>query len=189
MEVCVVAGPGNGQELMDSLVGIPGLRVRAAKAAGDVGECDVILTPRGPSRSFSAWYQEDPLGKEVVATYQQGTPWVALCGSALPLCAAFGPGCGGIEPQSLIAAKGTNDRLYGQRDVESADGKHLPFHFTSAPSFQAQGESEVIGRTDGEGSVLRDAELLISAGLPLTHDGWLFLFESVGFPLAGAKSG
>lgn len=188
MQVCVVPGPGNGQELVDSIVTVPGVRVRAAHTREEIGTCDVIVTPRGPSRSFSAWYRDDPLGRAVLDAYQAGTPWVALCGSALPLVARFGSGCGGIEAQSLIAAKGTNDRFFGQRDVLTPDGQKLPFHYTSAPSFEADGETEVLGRTDGEASVLREADLVITAGFPLTQDGWIFLFESVGYPLAGART-
>lgn len=184
MEVCVIPGPGNGQEVIDSITAIPGLRVRTARDPSEIGSCDVMVTPRGPSRSFSAWYREHPLGQAVVQAYQSGVPWVALCGSALPLVARFGAGCGGIEPQSLIAARGVNDRFFGQRDVETGRQK-LPFHYTSAPSFEAEGDTEVLGKTDGEGSVLREADLVITAGLPLTHDGWFFLFESVGYPLAG----
>lgn len=189
MEVCIVAGPGNGQEIMDSIVAVPGVRVRTARRPEEIGTCDLMVTPRGPSRSFSSWYREDPLGQAVLRNHQAGTSWLALCGSALPLCASFGSGCEGISPQSIIAAKGMNDRLFSQRDVVTKDGRRLPFHFTSAPSFTAEGDTEVLGSTDGEGSILREAELVVASGLPLTTDGWFFLFESVGYPVAGARSG
>ncbi len=187
MDVALVPGPGNGRELEASLARNPDARVRLIRRAEELQGADLILTPRGPSRSFSRWYREDPLGQAVVQAYLDGTPWVALCGSSLPLASKLGRGCDGIEPLSLLAMAGTNDLLNGQGNIETREGVRLPFHFTSAPAYEPQGSTEVLGKTGGQGSVLRDGDLVVCSGLPLSREAWAFLFGAAGYPVAGAE--
>ncbi|MBW3583185.1 MAG: hypothetical protein KY455_08825 [Euryarchaeota archaeon] len=189
MDVCIVPGPGNAQELVDSLTRMRGARVYVAGRPADLERADLLVTPRGPSRSFSKWYEGDDLGQAVRAVHQKGTPWIALCGSALPLSSEHGAGCSGVARFSIAAMRGSNDRLFGQDKVKTSEGRELPFHFTSAPSFEAREGTEVLGTIGGEGAILRAEDLVVSAGLPLSPEAWLFLFEAAGLPLAGAKSG
>ena len=189
MDVCIIPGPGNAQELVDSLTRTPGARVHVAARPADMERADVLMTPRGPSRSFGRWYQEETLGQAVLATNQQGVPWIALCGSSLPLCSQHGSGCDGVPKLSIAAMKGTNDRLFGQKIVRAQDGRQYPFHFTSAPMYEPLERTELLATSDGMGVVLRGDDLIVSSGLPLTPEAWTFLFEAAGMPLAGAKSG
>lgn len=190
MRICVVPGPGNGKELMDGLARMGGVDIVLVRNPDELAEADLIVTPRGPSRSFSKWYQDDPLGQAVVTAHQRGASWLALCGSALPLMSVFGTGCAGITALSLLPAKGTNDVLQGQDDVETPDGRRLPFHFTSAPVYEAGATEgvETLAKTEGLGSVVRGHDLVVSSGLPLTEDGWSFLFEAAGCPVRGARA-
>lgn len=191
MDLVIAAGPGNGKELMDHLAWTAGARVKLAWRAEEIHDADLIVTPRGPSRSFSKWYQTDPVGQAVLQAYQQGTPWLAFCGSGLPLCSKLGAGCHGIEPLSLIAATGTNDRCHGPGIIRTVAGKEYPFHFTSAPSFSPMADSDcelIATAKNGECAILRSGDLVVSSGIPATKDGWAFLFETMEIPISGAKA-
>ena len=187
MEVRVAVGPGSGKELITSLSTIPGMRVRHASSPEELAGADLLVTPRGPSRSFSKWYREDPVGRAVVEAHRNGTAWIALCGSGIPLAARLGAGCDGIEPLSLVAMTATNDRLFGEGTVLTTDGRRLPFHFTSAPSYEGFAGTDILGRAGGEGAILRGDDIVISSGLPLSTEGWAFLFAAAGFPVAGTQ--
>lgn len=189
MDLVIVPGPGNGKELMDSLAWTQGANVRLAREPEDLEGADLIVTPRGPSRSFSEWYLNDALGQAVLAASRQGVPWIAFCGSALPLSAELGEECQGVTAQSLVAMKGRNNRLFGPGKVAASDDRVFRFHFTSAPSFEAMEGTETLAATNGDGSVLRADDIVVSSGLPVDQDGWAFLFEAVGVPIHGARIG
>lgn len=189
MRVCLVPGPGNGKEVMDGLTHMSGVKAILAHSVAELDDADLILTPRGPSRSFSAWYRNDPMGQEVLRRHQAGTPWLALCGSALPLASSFGKGCDGVRSVGLMAVEGTNDTLQGPRDTDQTSGRALRFHHTSAPVYRPLADTvEVLATTEGHGSILREGDLVVSSGIPMSHEGWAFLFEAAGLPVTGARA-
>ncbi len=190
LDLVIAPGPGNGKELMDHLAWTDGARVKLAWSAEEIANADLLVTPRGPSRSFSDWYRTDPVGQAVVEAHQQGTTWLAFCGSALPLVSQVGEGCAGVHPLSMVAAKGRNNRCQGPGVARLADGTEYPFHYTSAPTFEAlDGEDgAVLARArNGDGVILKSADLVLSSGLPMSKDGWRFLFDQLEIPLSGAR--